>query len=337
MGIDSSITDWTVNSFLAHVVPEDRDEVEKAVDVTSDTDRFRATCRIVRGDGNLRWIAARGDVLRDDRGRARRVIGIVSDITDRKEQEDRHRLMAIMQEREDFMATLTHDMKNPLLGANRVLQSLSSGQLGALTDQQSVLLDSLVDNNCNVLSLISNLIEVYRMEKEANVFLPTDVDLIALVSGALTQVKSIAALRDINFTTQLATGSLLVRADSGAIVRVIRNLMDNAVKFTRKGGAIKLRLFEQEGFAVVEVEDNGPGIPPDDMPLLFKRFSQGEVGKRFSGGNGLGLYLCKQIVEAHGGAICCESIVQTCTVFKFSLPLKKVAVPKKPCAQSSTI
>lgn len=113
---------------------------------------------------------------------------------------------------------------------------------------------------------------------------------------------------------------MIVRADTSSIERVVQNLLDNALKFAPDSGAIKVRLVSTDPNTILEIEDNGPGIAPEEQSLLFKRFYQGAAGKRYTGGSGLGLYLCKQIVVAHSGSIECQSKPGQTTVFRVSLP-----------------
>jgi signal transduction histidine kinase len=146
-----------------------------------------------------------------------------------------------------------------------------------------------------------------------------DCNLSALIASCLSRIAPLAKLRSLKVTAQMPE-TMLVRADGDRLERVVQNLLDNAVKFAPDGGNVSVRLLSKGNTDVIEVEDNGPGIAPEEQSQLFKRFSQGAVGKRYAGGSGLGLYLCKQIVEAHGGTIECMSQPNSATIFRVTLP-----------------
>ncbi len=133
---------------------EDQSRVKEAVEESLQSGRFKLECRIIRADKAVRWIPAQAENVRDEQGQPIRMIGTIVDITDRKEQEEHQSMMAVMREREEFMATLTHDMKNPLIGANRLLELFVAGRIGELTSQQRELLETMKQSNSSVLSLI---------------------------------------------------------------------------------------------------------------------------------------------------------------------------------------
>jgi PAS domain S-box-containing protein len=327
-GYDSLLPEWSFDIFLTHVLEEDRAEAQRVFDLGIATGQFNMECRILRVDNVVRWVSAKGETSCDEQGHPINMMGMVTDVTDRKQQEEQHRLMAVMQEREDFMATLTHDMQNPLIGANRLLELFVKGQLGVLTVEQCELLASLIESNSGVLNLISVLVDVYRLEKGATSLSYEDSDLIKLVTCSTNRISPFAKLRGTKVTMQLPQEMGRIRIDPTGLQRIMQNLLGNALKFTPPGGTIIVRLFALDDNAVIEVEDNGPGIKPEEQTHLFKRFSQGHAGKRYAGGSGLGLYLCKQIAEAHGGTIECKSQVNKVTTFRVCLPIRN---EKKQC------
>ena len=125
-----------------------------------------------------------------------------------------------------------------------------------------------------------------------------------------------------------AEDNLTVNADRGEIRRVIVNLCGNAINYTNLGGKIDIEVGEESGDVIFSVNDNGNGIPTEDIPHLFKRFSQGTNKKR-STGTGLGLYLSRQIIEAHGGKIWLESKINKGSEFSFLLTNAKVEQREK--------
>lgn len=321
-GHTSQQSDWNFETFLSYVVPEDRALVTEVFEEGVRNGQYELNCRITRADNVIRWICARGESYLDDIGTPIRMMGTVVDVTEHKEQEAQRRMIAVMQEREDFMATLTHDMKNPLIGINRLLELLVLGRLGHLTPQQLDLLKSMRDSNVEVLALIQNLMEVYRMESQPNALKFAETNLSSLVNISVNKMAPFAKLRGIDLESEVADNVIATNSDHVALERVLHNLLGNSMKFTPAEGSIKLRLSSSDGFAVIEVEDNGPGIKAEEQSKLFTRFAQGDVGKRYVGGSGLGLYLCKKICDAHGGTIVCDSKENVGTTFRMRIPLK---------------
>ena len=319
-GHPEPLPEWNLERFMTYVLPEDRELVTESIAKALDKGKLFLQCRIIRAnDQALRWIAVRGDTLCDEEGKPIRLLGTIIDITDFQDQQEQQRMLAIMKEREDFMATLTHDMKNPLIGANRLLEMFVAGNLGELTDKQNELLNCLMDSNSGLLKLIADLIDVYRMEKDVNNLLMADCDLTKTLNACVGLILPFAKLRSVNVTTQLPE-QLIAAVDNSRIERLMQNLLDNALKFAPDGGTVQVRLLSVGDTIVLEVEDNGAGIAREEQPELFKRFSQGAAGKRYTGGSGLGLYLCKQVAEAHGGVIECESQPNKATIFRVILP-----------------
>jgi two-component system sensor histidine kinase/response regulator len=234
------------------------------------------------------------------------------------------RLM-LMEQREQFMAALTHDLKNPLLGANRILEHLTDGRLGNLNDEQFRVLKMLKNSNKSLLNMVQNLIEVYKHKKDASTLLYEKVELSELLNSCLGEFVHQAQTRNVAIKSGGAESPLIIEADSNSIRRVLQNLLDNALKFTPSGGSIEIRTKQNATHALIEIEDTGFGINADEMPTLFQPFRQGTEGRKYSPGTGLGLYLCRQIVEAHQGKIDCTSEPGRGTIFSVSLPCQREA------------
>ena len=238
-------------------------------------------------------------------------VGVIRNFTAQKEAE---RL------RDDFIATLTHDMRTPLLAAIQTLNFFLDGALGEIPEQQKVLLTTMVKSNEDLLGLVNALLEVYRFESGKLNLCKTVFDVNSLVRQCYEELSPLAQNKDIQFNihTNPDSEELLIDADRAEIKRVIMNLCGNAINYTNKSGTIDVFIKLQNGDLIFSVSDNGNGIPEEDLPHLFKRFSQGTSKKR-STGTGLGLYLSRQIIEAHGGKIWAESKVNKGSEFSFLL------------------
>jgi signal transduction histidine kinase len=223
-------------------------------------------------------------------------------------------------EREDFIATLTHDLKNPLIGANRVLELLAEQKLGKLNAEQINLLTHIKNSNWTLLTLIGNLLEVYRFEKDLATLYFEHTNLIGIVNTCMNEIAPIADDRDIKILKDSDIEEAIVFADADSLRRVLRNLLDNALKYTPSGGEVKIILRAEEDRFLLKVSDNGPGISDEDRKHLFERFWRGRASRRHTPGTGLGLYLCQKIVNLHKGTISCTSPNGTGTAFLVELP-----------------
>ena len=221
--------------------------------------------------------------------------------------------------RDDFTATLTHDLRTPLLAAIQTLKFFLDGSLGELGEQQRVLLSTMLQSNEDLLGLVNALLEVYRFESGKLSLCKTVFNIKDLVTQCYGELEPLSKKKEISFNLHCdVDDELLIDADRAEIKRVITNLCGNALNYTNKGGTIDIMVKAQSGDLIFSVIDNGNGIPKEDIPHLFMRFSQGTSKKR-STGTGLGLYLSRQIIEAHGGKIWVESKVNKGSEFSFLL------------------
>lgn len=248
--------------------------------------------------------------ISSDENKTDKFVGVIRDVSVQKETEKL---------RDDFIATLTHDMRTPLLAAIQTLKFFLEGVIGELDEKQKVLLSTMLQSNEDLLGLVNALLEVYRFESGKLTLCKTNFSVKDLVEQCFAELKPLADKKNIDFSVvyELNDGENIV-ADRAEIKRVITNLCGNALNYTNKGGTVKVLAKAQSGDFIFSVTDNGNGIPQSDIPNLFKRFSQGTARKR-STGTGLGLYLSRQIVEAHDGKIWVDSKVDKGSEFSFLL------------------
>lgn len=254
-------------------------------------------------------------IIPDQKEKVRKFVGVIRDVRAQKETE---RL------RDDFIATLTHDLRTPLLAAIQTLKFFLDGSLGNLDEKQKMLLSTMRRSNEDLLGLVNALLEVYKYEAGKLNLCKTNFILKDLINQCFSELEPLAKNKNIDFNLIFsAEDSLAINADRGEIRRVITNLCGNAINYTNNNGKIEVLVKEQNRDVIFSVSDNGNGIPKEDLPHLFKRFSQGTSKKR-STGTGLGLYLSRQIIEAHGGKIWMESKVSKGSEFSFLLTGVKV-------------
>lgn len=248
--------------------------------------------------------------LSNDESGIEKFVGVIRNFSVQKETE---RL------RDDFIATLTHDLRTPLLAAIQTLKFFIDGSLGKMEEQQKVLLSTMLQSNEDLLGLVNALLEVYRFESGKLSLCKTVFNIKDLIKQCYDELVPLSVKKDITFNLHCDfDDEILIDADRAEIKRVIINLCGNALNYTNKGGTIDIHAKVTTDDLLFSVSDNGNGIPKEDLPHLFMRFSQG-TGKKRSTGTGLGLYLSRQIIEAHDGKIWVESKVNKGSEFSFLL------------------
>lgn len=236
-------------------------------------------------------------------------IAVIRDVTYQKETQ---RL------RDDFIATLTHDLRTPLLATISGLDFILDKSLGEINQKQNDLFNAMKKSSEDMLGLVNALLEVYRYEAGKNYLCKTKFDIIKLTNECIEELKPLLKQAKIKLKVNKKTQELYVNADKNEIRRVIVNLMGNAVKHSQNCNLITVNIIQKEKDLTYEVVDNGAGISENDCQKLFSRFSQGTNQKR-SSSTGLGLYLSRQIIEAHDGKIGVNSKLNKGSTFFFEL------------------
>lgn len=239
----------------------------------------------------------------------KRFVGVIRDVTEQKKADKL---------RDDFIATLTHDLRTPLLAAIQTLKFFLEGALGALDDKQKLLLSTMQKSNEDLLGLVNALLEVYKYDAEKLTLTKTNFNIYNLVKQVYDELSPLAKSKNIDFKINTDISDTEILADRSELRRVICNLCGNAINYTQEGGTVTITLKVEGNDLIFSVSDNGTGIPQEDIPNMFQRFSQGTSKKR-STGTGLGLYLSRQIIESHGGKIWLESVLNKGSEFSFLL------------------
>jgi PAS domain S-box-containing protein len=233
---------------------------------------------------------------------------------------DRTQTILLERQREDFLAAIAHDIKNPLIGASRVLGLLCSQKKFQEDETTFSLLRALRDSNESLLALVQNLVDICRYETLSYPCCFDTVHLENLLQSCLEQIQYLAESANVTVEAKIEKRVAGIQADAIALRRVLMNILHNAIKFNRKGGTLKIELNQTADITQIRVSNTGDGISDSDRVRLFQRFSQGIEGRKYTSGSGLGLYISKQIIDAHGGQISCESELGESTTFTLSLP-----------------
>jgi signal transduction histidine kinase len=211
------------------------------------------------------------------------------------------------------------------LAAIQTLGFFTDGSLGPLSAKQTELLTMLTQSLREMLGLVNVLLEVYKYESGRQRLVLDAVDLKTLIETIQKELEALAQNRELTLTLCLPENLPQVWGDKQELRRVFVNLMGNAIHYTPSGGKIEVSATVDSHLITITVSDTGRGIPEQDIPQLFQRFSQG-TSKQRSSGTGLGLYLSRQIVEAHHGSIWVESIEGQGSRFSLTLPILSSAV-----------
>ena len=245
------------------------------------------------------------------------VISVIRNITERKNIEVG--LKKQTRQLEDLLSTLTHDLKTPLIAAETSFKHLMEGYFGNLTESQKQILQLLIQNNTSALRLVKNLLSVFQYETKTYKLLLEEIDVTELLQNAQNTVKPFLVQKKL--TLNIPKNNFKFVCDPFEIERVITNLLSNSIKFTQNGGSIDISTIKDEnGKVIISVKDTGCGIKEEDLQNIFERFWYSRKPSPDSNSTGLGLYLCRQIIENHGGKIWAESQSGKGTKVTFEIP-----------------
>jgi two-component system, NarL family, sensor kinase len=224
--------------------------------------------------------------------------------------------------RENFVATLTHDLKTPLLGAIQTLKSLQQGQFGAILPAQKQVFEIMTRSQTSTLQMVEMLLDIYRNDAEGLELNRQPLNLVDLTADVISRLTPLATERRVHLSLQQVHSNfrqaLWVAGDPLQLQRVLDNLITNGINHAPRGTPVEVHLSTRGNQAVVQVLDSGQGIMPEEVTHLFERFYQGH-SERQAKGAGLGLYLSRQIIEAHGGTIWAENRAAQGALFGFKL------------------
>jgi len=223
----------------------------------------------------------------------------------------------------EFVSVASHELKTPINVIIGYLQLLEEGVYGPLTPQQENIHKTLGLQAHTLLRLVKQLLDVSRFEAGGGRLELRDVQLGALRKELESAFHVLAVQREVDFCVEERDGlPETVHWDLDRINEVLGNLLSNAFKFTPHGGSVKLTIAPYDGGVRMEVRDTGAGIPAEQLPRIFEKFYQADnQGSARAAGSGLGLAIAKQIVDAHGGSISCESKPGVGTAFTITLPV----------------
>jgi PAS domain S-box-containing protein len=287
---------------------------------------------LVHKDGHIIPVEARTRAIRDRSGKPIGFQGVYRDVSAKK---------ALEKQREDFLAMLAHDIKNPLAAILGYLDLLAQVRVTATPTPEQDFLMRIRDNALTINSLITNYLDLARAEAGQFALQKSPQSLASILQRVVHQYVGVAQRRHLTLTLDVAENLPTLMADRMALERAFTNLVRNALKFTPETGHIIVTArhwqaghghngtalsvtvpslaSDTEGI-VIEVSDTGPGIAPDELPFLFQKYRRVSTSRNQEG-TGLGLFIVKTVVEAHGGHVGVESQLGVGACFRVILPL----------------
>jgi len=285
------------------------------------TGRFVDTGWRVRKDGSTFWANVTITAMRDETGKLLGFAKLTRDLTERRRAEamevasqqreeilDAERTARMTAQRatklkDEFLATLSHELRTPLSAILGWTQVLLKANAGSAVDQRRAI--EVIDRNARAqVQLIDDLLDLSRIMTGKLRLDLRQIAILDVVRAAIDSAAPAAAAKDIRLISLLDPGRAVVNGDASRLQQVVWNLLTNAIKFTPRGGQVQVLLQRVNSHIELSVSDTGIGIPASFLPQVFERFSQRDGSStRTHGGLGLGLAICKQLVELHGGTI----------------------------------
>jgi len=271
-----------------------------------------------------KWIYFSAAALKDSAGNVTGAVETLVDITERKLAEEAlKKAMTELKEldrmKDEFFTSSAHEIKNPLTPVKLQSEMLLKGYMGELNEKQSSSVEIILRNTNRLIRLTGDMMTISRLKAGILKFSMDECDIVNIIEISVKNLEPLAKEKNVKLIKKTPP-QLLFKGDKDRVPQVIDNLIENALKFTGDGGKITVSAMRAESEIIVSVEDTGIGISGENLKKIFNTFFQ--VSSKY-GGTGLGLVICKNIIEAHGGRIWVESEPGKGSKFKFTLPAFK--------------
>jgi len=314
-------------SWMDSVHPDDRNYIDSLWRGLQDKPHYEAEFRIVLEDGSLRWVRDRLFPVRDGRDQVYRVARVTSDITRRKEMEGL--LRAADSNKNEFLATLAHELRNPLSPIRNAAALLGSTGAGA-GERQARAREVITRQVDHLAHLVDDLLDVARISEGKIVLRKEEVDIKGVIAQAIETAGPLIAAREHRLEVIQPERQIWVSGDPVRLAQSMGNLLHNAAKFTPKGGQIHVEVQLDGDTVRIAVQDNGIGIAEDNLPRIFGMFAQAAVPPdRAPEGLGIGLSLVSRLLEMHGGHLTANSPgIGMGSTFTVELPVLRTSMPE---------
>ena len=311
LGLEPGSAPATYELWSRHVHPEDLERAKRGVrEALVSKSRYRDEYRVIRADGAERWVEVQGLTLQQG-GRSVRMVGVIMDVTERRLAEARllaaqSALREADRRKDEFLATLAHELRNPLAPIRHAAQALNSPRIA---ESQAAWARQVIHRQVEHMSrLLDDLLDVARITRGKLEIRKEAVPLSTIIDTAVEAARPLIDERGHALVIELPARMPTVDADAVRLAQVLSNLLTNAAKYTDQGGRIELRAEVEEGSLAIRVRDTGIGLTRSELATVFEMFSQSQdAHSRSQGGLGIGLALVKGLVRLHGGAVTASS------------------------------
>jgi PAS domain S-box-containing protein len=307
--------------------PEDAWNKIRTHEVRQKGIQYHLETQMLKKNGEVIEVDISLSVLKDPDGHITGSIGVIRDITDRKEAD--RKVKEAMDLKSQFISTVSHELRTPLTIIKEDIALIMDGAAGRVKSKQKEILEIAQRNIDRLARLINDVLDFQKLQSGRAKFNMQDNNINSVIETVYSTMAG--AVKKKGVELQLAIDNTLpkVTFDSDKMIQVLTNLVSNAMKFTDKG-SITISTRRIENAIRVSVIDTGCGMKQEDLPKLFQQFQQLNSGNRKTGGTGLGLAISKDIVEKHGGRIWVESEFGKGTTMHFLLPIKSTTTAHEP-------
>lgn len=329
----ASLDEYRIENY---VPSEDMALVRKSIDeAIRNKSIFELEHRVLRVDGSLGWTYSKAVPIVGADGEIVEWVGVAADITSRKTAEQQ--VKEASRRKDEFLAMLSHELRNPLAPISAAAQLLQVGGLNEVRLQQ--ITEIIARQVKHMTSLVDDLLDVARVTGGLVTLEFDAVDIKRVIADAIEQAEPLIESRRHQVALHLPPDAALVSGDAKRLVQIVSNLLNNAAKYTPEGGLIDLQVQVQDKQVAVLVSDNGIGMTAEFLNYVFDMFSQAQrTADRSQGGLGIGLALVKSLVELHHGSITVKSEGQGCgSKFTVQLPRHSAVETSRPRSNDSAM
>lgn len=315
LGFNPEDVQPSVVLFKSMIHPDDVNIVEQSQEQAKRTGIYNVIHRIIRLDGEIRWVHELAQLVPEKQNPELMMVGSVQDITER---------MKLQKMKESFIATVSHELRTPLTSISGALNLLRSAEFVSLSEKSAKLMD-IASNNCQqLMHLISDLLDIEKLVAGKMSFEMRATNIRSVLQRSINDHQLYLGSKNVSFRLHIedSIDNTSILVDEHRLMQILANLLSNAVKYSPNGGVVTLSAQNRSDFVELSVEDEGEGVPEEFRSRIFQRFSQADAStSKMKGGTGLGLALCKELVEAMGGSIGYASVIGSGARFYVHLPI----------------
>jgi len=305
--------------------PQGEWEKIRTFDVRQKGMQHHLETKMIKKDGSIIEVDISLSVLKDSEGITTGSIGIIRDITERKQAEEK--LKETMELKSQFISTVSHELRTPLAALKEGLSIVLDGIVGEINEKQRKFLDIAKRNVDRLGALINDVLDFQKLGAGKMNLNIVENDIGQIVSDVHETMALFAKKSKVELVSELPEDLPKAKFDRAKIIQVLTNLISNAIKFTPENGMASVNVRHQNEELVISVHDTGMGIPKEALPKIFERFYRVNRPDKQIQGTGLGLAIVHKIIMMHGGRIEVESEVDQGTTFTVFLPINPKTVP----------